>query len=448
MPRSARFVAYGLAATTMLLAIASGCGRPWDTLDVQAAAAVTRVEIVRPERHTVRRSVGQPGELQAFETTAIHARIPGYVKVWTVNIGATVKKGQVLAELSVPEVEADVRQKNAMVEQAIAKHRQFQAAIKVAEANVAGAEANLTEMRAGIKRVDADLVRWQAEYNRVERLFHERAQTGSLVDETRNKLRASEATRDEVRAHVTTAEVAVIQSRAARDQADSDLGAAAAAIEVAKEDVRHAESLLGFARIEAPFDGIVTLRNVNTGDLTKPGADQPPLFIVARSDIVTIRVNVPEAFATAVNPGDRALVRLPEMKDKTREGNVSRHSWALDPKTRTIRVEIDIPNPGGTLLPGLYAYATLIVEEHPNVLTVPATAVVNEKDKSYCVAVVDGRAVHRPIVLGLSDGTLVEVVTGLDASELIVKANAASLTDGQPIAVAEPINLLPSSVKP
>jgi HlyD family secretion protein len=354
----------------------------------------------------------------------------------------------VLAELSVPEVEADVRQKNAMVEQAIAKHRQFQAAIKVAEANVAGAEANLTEMRAGIKRVDADLVRWQAEYNRVERLFHERAQTGSLVDETRNKLRASEATRDEVRAHVTTAEVAVIQSRAARDQADSDLGAAAAAIEVAKEDVRHAESLLGFARIEAPFDGIVTLRNVNTGDLTKPGADQPPLFIVARSDIVTIRVNVPEAFATAVNPGDRALVRLPEMKDKTREGNVSRHSWALDPKTRTIRVEIDIPNPGGTLLPGLYAYATLIVEEHPNVLTVPATAVVNEKDTSYCVAVVDGRAVHRPIVLGLSDGTLVEVVTGLDGSESVVKANAASLTDGQPIAVAEPINLLPSSVKP
>ena len=100
---------------------------------------------------------------------------------------------------------------------------------------------------------------------------------------------------------------------------------------------------------------------------------------MARSDIVTIAVDVPEMFAAEVNPGDRASVKLQAMNGRTVEGKVTRISWALDPKTRTLRVEIDIPNPGGTLRPGLYAYATVIVEEHPDVLTVPATAVVERE---------------------------------------------------------------------
>jgi HlyD family secretion protein len=152
---------------------------------------------------------------------------------------------------------------------------------------------------------------------------------------------------------------------------------------------------------------------------------------------MTIRVNVPEAFALEVNPGDRAVVRLQEMKGKTVEGKVTRISWALDPKTRTIRVEIDIPNPGAKLLPGLYAYATIVVEEHPNVPTVPTTAVVTENDQSYCVIVVEGKAVRRPIQAGLSDGTRTEVVSGLDGFEAVVKANAASLTDGQPVQIEQ-----------
>ena len=101
-----------------------------------------------------------------------------------------------------------------------------------------------------------------------------------------------------------------------------------------------------------------------------------------RSDIVTIKVDVPEMYATEVNPGDRAEVKLQAMKGKTVEGKVSRISWALDPKTRTIRVEIDIPNPGGTLRPGLYAYATIVVEEHPDVTTLPATAVIRKRTRS------------------------------------------------------------------
>jgi multidrug efflux pump subunit AcrA (membrane-fusion protein) len=110
----------------------------------------------------------------------------------------------------------------------------------------------------------------------------------------------------------------------------------------------------------------------------------------------------------------------------------------LDPKTRTIRAEIDIPNPNGKLRPGLYAYATVIVDEHPNVETIPMTSVFQENEKTFCVVVTDGKAVRRPIVTGLSDGTSIEVISGLEGREDVVKAGAASIVEGQPVEVAKP----------
>jgi HlyD family secretion protein len=438
MPRAALSLISCLATAVILLGPTAGCDHSLEGKGGQAAPPVTRVEVVRPERHTVRRSVGEPGELQAFETTAIHAKIPGYVKSWSVNIGAAVKKGQVLAELFVPELEADVQQRKAAVAQAIAKHKLAGAVVRTAEANIAGAEAKLAEVRASIERAKADLIYWQSQTKRVTELVKDSAVTESLLDETQSKLHSAESTLAEVQAQVKTAEVAVTQARAARVQASADLGAADAAIDVAKEDARRADALFGYARIEAPFDGIVTQRNVNTGDLIQPGADQPPLFMIAKSDIVTIWVAVPEVFAPVVNPGDRAEVKLQAVPGRIIEGKVTRISWALDPKVRTLRVEIDIPNPDAKLEPGLYAYATVIAEEHPDVLTVPATAVVSEPGKDYCVAIVNGKAVRRPIRVGLSDGTRTEVVSGLEGDEAVVKASAASLTDGQALAVIVP----------
>ncbi len=448
MPR-ARLHFIDTAATGIaLMALAAGCERsPQDTAG-PAKQPVRSVDVVHPERHTVRRTVGVPGELQAFQTTPIHAKIAGYIKDWTVNIGAKVKKGQVLAELWEPEMEVDLLQKRAAADLAVAKHKLTGAAVKVAEANVSGAEAKLAEVQAGIPRAEANLDLWRAQYQRVEQLFREKAQTGSLLDETRHSLRSSDATLKEVQAQVRTAKVALIQNEAALESARAEVAAASASIEVAKEDARHAQALFGYAKIVAPFDGIVIRRNVNAGDLTQPGADQPPLFIVAQSDILTIRVDVPEAFAVAVNPGDRVLVKLKEIKGKTIEEKVTRTSWAVDTKVRTLRVEIDIPNPDTNLLPGLYVYATVVADEHKDVLTVPTTAIITETEKTFCVVVVDGKAARRPIEVGLSDGTLAEVVSGLNGAEAVVKANASSLTDDQAVAVADPANPPPSGGKP
>lgn len=396
-----------------------------------------RVDVVRPERHTVQRTVGEPGQLEAYETTPIHAKIAGYVNNVSVDIGYEIKKGQTLAELWVPELKAEFQQKRAAVGLAEAKKAQAESAVKLAQAAVVSAEAKLTEARAGIKRVEADVARWQSETSRAVQLVSDRAVTGSVLDEMKSRLRSAEASRDEVRAEVQSAEAALVESRASLDQARSDLVAATSSVEVAREDARRVEALLGYTKIEAPFDGIITRRNVDTGHLTRPGSDSPPLFIADRSDIVTIVVDIPETYSTEVKQGDRAIVKLQAMKGRTVEGKVTRTAWALEPKTRTIRAEIDIPNPGGKLRPGLYAYATVILEEHPDVLTLPSTAIVEDKDKAFCVTVVNGKAVRKPIAIGLRDGTRTEVTSGLDGSEAVVKASSASILEGQPIEAAK-----------
>ncbi|HLH28483.1 MAG TPA: efflux RND transporter periplasmic adaptor subunit [Acidimicrobiales bacterium] len=428
-----------LAALTAGL---SGCERPTAATTGQGGAAsaraATRVEVVRPERRTVRRTVEEPGQVEAFEVTAVHANIAGYVRSWGVNIGSRVRKGQVLAELDVPELAAEVEQKRAMIEQAKARRDQAGAAVKVAEADVASALARVAEAQAGIKRAEADLARWRAEYDRVEQLFRARAQTGTLLDETRNKLRAAEAAREEIDAQVKTAEAALAQSRAGLDKARSDLAAAKSGIAVARSDARRVEALLGYAKIVAPYDGVVIRRHVDTGDLTMPGAQAEPLFVLARSDIVTVAVAVPELYAAAVDPGDRASIRLQAMPGKTIEGQVARTAFALDPKSRTLRVEIDLPNPDGKLHPGLYAYTAITVEESPDALTLPATAVVRDGAKANCVVVREGRAARVPIEVGLSDGAWVEVRSGLKGDEVVARVNAPSLADGQPIEPIEP----------
>jgi RND family efflux transporter MFP subunit len=253
---------------------------------------------------------------------------------------------------------------------------------------------------------------------------------------------------------VKSAEVGLVPARAALDRAHSVVAAAsdaidvaaadaidvaaADAIDVAAADANHARAMLVYARIEAPFDGVVIRRDVDTGDRTGPGPDGPPLFVVARSDVVKVAVDAPEAVTTEVNPGDRASVRIQAMNGQIVEGKVSRISWALHPKTRTIRVEIDIPNPGGWLRPGLYAYATIDAEERPDVLTVPSAAIVEEDGKARCVVVANGQAARRLVVLGLKDGTRAEIASGLSGDESVIKANAASLADGQPVQVVDP----------
>ena len=436
MPIAPRRRSSKTTLAALLAVLLAGCERP-----IVATAAgpektsrpIAKVDVVRPSRQAMRRTVEEPGQVEAFEVTAMYAKVAGYVRSWAVNIGSKVAKGQVMAELDVPEAEAEAEQKRAMLEQAQARRSQAEAAVEVARADVDTADARLVEARAGMKRVEADVARWQSEFARVEQLFRERAQTGSLVDETRSKLRSAEAMREEVEAQVKTAQAAVTQAKAALDKALADVVLATAGVAVARSDVRGAEALLSYNRIVAPYDGVVTRRNLDTGHLTVPGGQGDPLFVVARSDIATVVVAVPELFAAAVEPGDRASIRLQAIPGRTFEGKVTRTAYALDPKSRTLRAEVDLPNPDGKLHPGLYAYASIVAEEHPDALTLPTSAVGRDGDKAFCFVVRDGLAARRPIEVGLVAGASTEVVSGLVGDEAVVKAGIASLADGQPL---------------
>lgn len=438
MRQSCTRVLFGLSWLVVLAATTAGCG-PANTATAHTAGqAVTRVEVVRPERQTIRRSTEQPGQIEAYETTAIYAKVSGYVEKWNVDIGAKVRKAQVLAVLSDPELDAEAEQKQAMVEESEAKLAQAKASEEVAQANVAGARTKLTEVQAGIKRVDADLARWQSEFKRVEQLVGERAVSPSVLDETRSKFRSSESSREEAYAQVKTAEVAVLQGQAMLEKARSDVLLAAASIKVARFDAQRIQAMRGYTSIVAPYDGVVTRRTVDVGDLTTPGTGGQPLFTVARDDVVRITVSVPEMYAIEVEPGDRALIHLQAIAGKDFEGKVTRTSWTLDAKNRTLRTEIDVPNPNGRLRPGLYANTTIVVEEHRDVMTIPTTAVVRENGKDFCAIVDDGKAVRRAIDVGLTEGARTEVVSGLKENEAVVKANVGSLVDGQAVQIEQP----------
>jgi RND family efflux transporter MFP subunit len=182
----------------------------------------------------------------------------------------------------------------------------------------------------------------------------------------------------------------------------------------------------------------VTRRNVDSGQLTVAGPQGEPLFVVARVDVVTVVVGVPEASSAAIGPGDTASIRLQALGGRTVEGKVSRTAYSLDPATRTLRVEIDLSNADDALRPGLYAYAAIAAEEHRDALTVPVAALIRDGPKASCVCVEAGHAVRRPVQAGLIDGARAEILSGLKGDESIVRANAASLVEGQPVEAAGP----------
>ncbi|CAN5826747.1 efflux RND transporter periplasmic adaptor subunit [soil metagenome] len=431
--RWSRWATLGLA-----FALLAGCEPATEATTARSKTQVVRIATVVPERATIRRTTREPGQVEAFERTDIHAKIAGYIRELNVDIGDRIESGQLLAELDVPEVEADVLRKRAHLEQDQAEQRKAEALVEVAETAVATAEARIVEVRASVRRTEAEVVRWQSEFQRIEQLVREQAITSSLRDETRSKLEAARAAQEEAEAQVQVAEAARAQARAESGKARTDVAVAKAHVRFAEADIRHSEALAGYTRIVAPYDGIVTHRHVDTGHLTDTNGAQDPLLTVARTDRVRVSIGVPEADAPYVDPGDPAEIRLQALGDRMFEGTVTRISYALDRETRTLRAEIDLENPEGVLRPGLYVYVTIIAEEHEDVLTLPRAAVARDEGESYCVVVANGRAERRPIEVGLSDRERVEIVSGLEGQEAVVAANPGSLTEGQAVQVDQP----------
>ena len=407
--------------------------------------------VARPEPKTIRRTITQPGQIEAFDVARLYAKIPSYVEKYLVDIGDVVhgprpgddghaaERGQVLAELSAPELEEELQQKKSLVSQASADVEQAQAAVKVAQAEAVSAEALWQEAKASMDRVEADYERWASEYGRVVQLVSRSAVTAKLADETKAQLQAAAAARKETEARIVSTRSAMAASQAMVDKSQADEVSIRARRQVAEAEEARLAALVSYLKIEAPFDGTVSERNADIGFYAQSGggAAAKPLFTVVRTDRMRVFVDLPEMDVPLVKAGDAAVVRVQSLADEEFAAAVARTSWALDPSTRTLHTEVDVPNTDGRLRPGMYARVSIHVAEHQDALVVPLTAVVEQDRRAWCFVAVDAIVRRKPVTLGIRGSGEVEIVSGLSGDELVVQAAAASLSEGQPVEIAE-----------
>jgi multidrug efflux pump subunit AcrA (membrane-fusion protein) len=451
----------GFAVGTILTA-AAGCGQSSKGPDYGSVPAggekpSLSVVVVKPERTALHRAVRQPGQIQAFEQTPVFSKLAGYVQKWHVDIGDRVKKGDLLAELWVPEMEVEVKQKEALVQQAGAEVKQAKETAAAAEASLKSAQAKVREAESSRLRAKAEQRRTKSQYERLARVGTSGVIDQETVEETRYGFEAAQAGLEEVEAKITSAQATRDESAAKLSKAKADVSVAEAHRAVAKENRDHAKTLLGYAKLTAPYNGVITRRSVNTGDFVQPatGTKAEPLYVVERRDLVRVFVDVPETDAGWVNKGARAQVRVQALKGQDFTGEVARTSYSLDRTARTLVAEIDLPNPRDRLRPGMYAFAT-ITAEHPDVMTLPASAVMTQGDvtqgyQSYCFLVVDGKVRRTPVEIGARGTDRVEVLkkqtrptqSGEDGpwedftgQEAVVQGNLPTLVDGQAVTVA------------
>jgi RND family efflux transporter MFP subunit len=196
--------------------------------------------------------------------------------------------------------------------------------------------------------------------------------------------------------------------------------------------------MLAYTEIKAPFNGMVTRREVDTGHYVRPAAtgDAMPLLVVARTDEVRIFIEVPEMEAPFVNAGDPAQVKVQALPSSHFQATVARTSWSLLELNHSLRAEVDVPNTHGMLRPGMYANVTIQLDERPDALALPATAIVRQGDEAFCMCVESGKIEKKALTLGLRSGGDVEVVSGLDENSVVVVKEPATLRPGQQVIVA------------
>lgn len=444
---------FAICNLLVLLSAVLGCAKAGSPTgaDSEETAAI-RLAVVRPERKTITRTVRQPGQIEAFQEAPLYAKVPGYVSRFLVDIGDRVEgpcvdasgsiteRGQLLAEVAIPELKEELGQKHALVDQAKAEVTQARAALKVTRAALKPAEEQVEQARANQQRAEADYAKWESEYRRVVKLAETKAINSKLVDEEREALAKSDAERRHAASLKEAAVARIDELEAAVEKAEADEAAALARQEVAEADFARIAAMADYQRIEAPFHGIVSQRNVDVGHFVQPAeaARARPLFTIVQTNVVRIFVDVPEADAALVDRGDHAALHVPALEKKQFAGSVTRTAWALNPQTRTLRTEVDVPNESGELRPGMYAFATITLAESPDALVIPASAIRVENGKAVCFCIADGKLVQKTITLGLKSGKEVEVTSGLAADDLVVEKPTAELIEGQAALASEP----------
>jgi len=333
-----------------------------------AKLAVPSVAVVAPKQSTPAQEIILPGNVQPFIASPIYAQTTGYLKKWYFDIGAHVKKGQLLAVVDSPAVDQQYAQ---------------------ARSNLSTAEANLR-----------------------------------LAEITKNRYLGL------LKTH------AVAQQDA--DNAVGTYNANKAIVNANQANVQQFQVLKNFEKVYAPFDGVITARNTDIGDLISSGNTganntKTDLFHISQPGKLRVYVNVPEEYSRGVKPGMTAQLALAEFPGRQFQGVLVRTAEAINMTTRTLLVEISVDNPSNTLLSGSYAEVHLKVSDTNPSFVIPVNTLIFRAQGLHVGLVKDGKAVVTPVTAGRDFGNTIEIVTGLKADDEVIVNPPDSLVTGQAV---------------
>ncbi len=401
---------------------------------------VTKVTVSRPTPHGIERVVQQPGDVRAFEAADLYAKVSGYMKSQSVDIGSPVKAHQELAEIEDPELVKAQDQAKAAVDQAQAAVTQAEAHVRTADAMKKTAVANVATARSELERRKSSREYRKKQFERIKGLVLRHAVEEQLQDEEQDKYDASIADYHAAEAGVLSADASVAEAQAKVEQAQADLVGAKSNVEVAQAALDKAKVLVGYTKIVSPYDGVVTLRNFHPGAFIRSASDgnEKPILSVARIDKVRVVVQVPDPDVPLVDVGDPAIVHIDSLPGREFKGTVSRFSYSQDPGNRTMRTEIDLPNSDNLLREGMYGGVTIVLEPASKNLSVPSSALFEGSEgKGFVYVVRDGKLHKTPVVVALDNGVAAEIASGLGAEdEVVIKYNGA-LADNMAVEVEQ-----------
>jgi RND family efflux transporter MFP subunit len=402
-----------------------------------------RVQVVHPEKGKMPRITRQPGTVLSFDSAKLFAEVSGYIKEHPVDIGSKVKRGDVLIKIDVPELEKLRDKWTAMIAQAKARVEQAEASMVTAKADVKAAGAKVVQAKASSRSAKA----WQKyralQLKRMQDLYAVNAVEEKLVDESMERNEAAKETVYASEAAITTAEAELEAANAKIQKAKADIDAANADVKVAEAERDHADVIVKFATITSPYNGYITQRSKWPGDFVKTGAEgvgNEPLLTVERTDKMRVVVQIPDRDVPYCDPGDAATVEIDALPGQKFPGaKISRIAQSEDPRTKLMRVEIDLPNKEGKLKQGMYGWVTIVLDPEAEQLSIPSSCLVGKTQdgKGSVYVVRDGSAKLIHVQVGSDNGQLV-AIEGLNPEDEVIAQAPPSLRDGAPVVVALP----------
>ncbi|MBI4454854.1 MAG: efflux RND transporter periplasmic adaptor subunit [Acidobacteria bacterium] len=386
---------YPAVALPLAALFVCSCLGPTAARDSVESVALATVAVARVVPESLSRELVLTGEFRPYQVIELHAKVAGYLKTIYVDIGDHVTASQLLATLEIPEMNDELLE-------AGAEYRR--------------ATAELMRLKGELERAQANLTLVDLSYNRL-----------SSVTQVEPGLVAQQEI-DEALARKQAAEAQVAAAKAG-------LSAAEQQIEVAKANEQKSKTMMEYSRIVAPFAGMITKRYVDTGAMIQAGtashSQAMPVVRLAQIDRLRMVLPVPESHVSKIRGGASVTIRVNSL-GKTFTGTVSRFTGEVQLATRTMDVEVDVPNPGGLLLPGMYADAHLTLERRDQALTVPIQSLGTREGKSYVMVVSQqGVIEERFIQVGIEAAEKVEAVSGLQAGEQVIVGNKSELKSGQ-----------------